>query len=174
MSDLTQGLVLGLTFSIVFLIILCRYVAADDKAWRKDKPMREYIPKSEKYYLASYRYLELKAFCRQYRSWHEGLRACYGFKGNGFGQNSAIRPSEHSDPTERAVELAEKFRNKISMVDNAAKEADPTLAPYIILNATQGLSFDRLEAFGKRPPCGKNQFYEARQKFFWILDQVRE
>jgi hypothetical protein len=175
MSDFTQGLIIGISFAIVFLIYVTRQIVKfDEKPRRMAKPMRDYIPKSEKYYLASYRYLELKAFCRQYRSWHEGLRACYGFKGNGFGLNSAIRPSEHSDPTERAVELAEKYRNKIAMVDKAAKEADAVLAPYIILNATQGLSFDRLDSYGKRPPCGKNQFYEARQKFFWLLDQVRE
>lgn len=147
----------------------------DDEADKTEKGgnnVREYIPRSEKYYLASYRYLELKAFCRQYRDWQVGLKQCYGIKGNGFGQ--VIRGSEHSDPTERAVELAEKYRNKIDMVELAAKLADESLASYIILNVTQGLSFDALDRMSKRPPCGINQFYEARQKFFWELDQLKE
>lgn len=179
-DDWGKGFAVGLGTAAIFLFITARYISTwNDKDYyytkivKGDKKVREYIPKSEKYYLASYRYLELKAFCRQYQSWKTGLRACYGFKANSF-DSSAIRGSEHSDPTERAVELAEKYRIKIDMVDLAAVKADATLAPYIILNVTQALSFEALERMGKRPPCGINQFYEARQKFFWELDQLKE
>ena len=170
----TQGFLVGLAFVPLILILIARFIGnyneLDD---RKVAKMREYIPRAEKYYLQSYRYLELKAFCRQYQSWQVGLRSCYGFKANNF-DSSPIKGSEHSDPTERAVEMAEKYRLKIDMVELAARQADESLASYILLNVTQGLGFDSLERMGKRPPCGVNQFYEARQKFFWILDQLKE
>ena len=163
---------MGLGASVVVLIIILRWIS---KTTDKDgDSVRDYIPKSEKYYLPNYRYLELKAFCRQYQQWQAGLIACYGIKGNGFGATGGIRGSEHSDPTERAVELAEKYRTKIDMVEEAANKAETVLAPYILLNVTQGMSYNALINRGKRPPCGVNQFYEARQRFFWELDQLKE
>lgn len=176
-NEWMQGFIVGLGVDVLILLFIMWDIARrerrDEKYEEGVQKVRQYIPKSEKYYLSSYRYLELKAFCRQYAQWHEDLRSCYGFKANSFGQTN-IRGSEHSDPTERAVELAEKYKTKIDMVDKAANLADPTLARYIILNATQGLSFEAMERIGKRPPCGINQFYEARQKFFWELDRLKE
>ena len=168
-----KGFIVGVALASVFLwILFSRIENYQVNNMSEGNDVREYIPKSDKYYLQSYRYLELKAYCRQYQSWKQGLAQCYGFKANSF-DSSPIRGSEHSDPTERAVELAEKYRIKIDMVELAAKLADETLAPYILLNVTQGLSFDRMTAQGRRPPCGINQFYEARQKFFWELDQLK-
>lgn len=168
-----KGFIVGVALASVFLwILFSRIENYQVNNMSEGNDVREYIPKSDKYYLQSYRYLELKAYCRQYQSWKQGLAQCYGFKANSF-DSSPIRGSEHSDPTERAVELAEKYRLKIDMVELAAKLADETLAPYVLLNVTQGLSFDRMTAQGRRPPCGINQFYEARQKFFWELDQLK-
>lgn len=168
-----KGFIVGVALASVFLwILFSRIENYQVNNISEGNDVREYIPKSDKYYLQSYRYLELKAYCRQYQSWKQGLAQCYGFKANSF-DSSPIRGSEHSDPTERAVELAEKYRIKIDMVELAAKLADETLAPYVLLNVTQGLSFERMTAQGRRPPCGINQFYEARQKFFWELDQLK-
>ena len=168
-----KGFIVGVALaSVFFWILFSRIENYQVNNMSEGNDVREYIPKSDKYYLQSYRYLELKAYCRQYQSWKQGLAQCYGFKANSF-DSSPIRGSEHSDPTERAVELAEKYRLKIDMVELAAKLADETLAPYVLLNVTQGLSFDRMTAQGRRPPCGINQFYEARQKFFWELDQLK-
>ena len=168
-----KGFIVGVALASVFLwILFSRIENYQVNNMSEGNDVREYIPKPDKYYLQSYRYLELKAYCRQYQSWKQGLAQCYGFKANSF-DSSPIRGSEHSDPTERAVELAEKYRLKIDMVELAAKLADETLAPYVLLNVTQGLSFDRMTAQGRRPPCGINQFYEARQKFFWELDQLK-
>ena len=151
-----KGFIVGVALaSVFFWILFSRIENYQVNNMSEGNDVREYIPKSDKYYLQSYRYLELKAYCRQYQSWKQGLAQCYGFKANSF-DSSPIRGSEHSDPTERAVELA-----------------DETLAPYVLLNVTQGLSFDRMTAQGRRPPCGINQFYEARQKFFWELDQLK-
>lgn len=174
-DDWWRGFLSGIGIASMMLLVLVRYLDNFNEEIIRNEvnDVRDYIPKSDKYYLQSYRYLELKAYCRQYQSWKQGLASCYGFKSNGFG-NVPIRPSEHSDPTERAVELAEKYRLKIDMVELAANRANEVLAPYILLNVTQGLSFERLTAQGRRPPCGINQFYEARQKFFWELDQLKE
>ena len=176
-DEWVQGFITGLGAATFFLLLFVRFIlninTKDYYYTKGDSKMREYIPKSEKYYLQSYRYLELKAFCRQYQSWKVGLRSCYGFKANTF-DSSPIKSSGHSDPTERAVELAEKYRIKIDMVELAAKKADEALAPFILLNVTQALSFDALDRMGKKPPCGINQFYEARQKFFWELDQLKD
>jgi len=170
-----KGFIAGMGIASLVLVILLQYIDNynNEVIDRGEQDVREYIPKSDKYYLQSYRYLELKAYCRQYQSWKQGLAQCYGFKANSF-DSSPIRGSEHSDPTERAVEMAEKFRTKIDMVELAARLADEILAPYVLLNVTQGLSFDKLAAQGRKPPCGINQFYEARQKFFWELDQLKE
>lgn len=131
--------------------------------------MRDYIPKDE-YDIGKYRYKELLNYCRQYPEWKRQIADCYGLRPT---TPKGSRTGGISDPTERAVEKAERVREKMKLIEQAAIAADDVLYPYIIENVSTGLSYEIMMANGKKPPCGINQFYDLRRKFFWFLDNMK-
>ena len=133
--------------------------------------MRTYIPRNTKYRLDKQRYLELKAFARQYKAWKTAANDLYGLQAV---KSGTIRSSDPSDPTERAAEALEKYKTKIDMVEKAAKASSFYCWEHILLNVTEGLSYEMLAKQGRKPPCGVNQFYEARQRFYWELDKIKD
>ena len=72
------------------------------------------------------------------------------------------------NPTERmGIELSD-YLDKIKMLEDVAKEADPDLAPYILASVTQEYAtYNYLKSLNM--PCSRNTFYDRRQKFFWLL-----
>lgn len=54
-------------------------------------------------------------------------------------------------------------------IEAAAREAGEGLAPYILRNVTDGERYEYLAA-----PCGINQFYRARQRYFIELDRLHK
>lgn len=133
--------------------------------------MREYVIRSKEYSIERNRYHELKSFCRQYRLWKVEVGNCYGLTGVRY---NGVPSKGVSDPTARAAERAMALQAKIDMVEACAKKADPVIWHSILLNVTEGLSYDIMCRQGRAPLCGINQFYEARRKFFWLLDKEKE
>ena len=79
----------------------------------------------------------------------------------------------NSDPTQTTALHLAYLSRKIDEVDNCAKMASPDLWKYIIQYATtEQCSYNQLRMQKDRIPCGKNEFYAARRKFYWLLSQV--
>lgn len=133
--------------------------------------MRNYYPYSNAYKIERHRYYELKAFCRQYRQWKTELGNCYGLTGVKF---NGIAFRGVSDPTARAAERAMYLQDKVDMVEESCREADPLIWKELLLNVVDGLSYEMMQKRGIQPPVSKTIFYDARMKFFWILDQKRQ
>lgn len=51
-------------------------------------------------------------------------------------------------------------------IEEAAREASPSLQKYILKSVTQDIQFRFMDV-----PAGINQFYAARRRFYWILSQ---
>lgn len=133
--------------------------------------MRNYVIHSKEYTIERNRYHELKSFCRQYRLWKVEAGNCYGLSGVRY---NGVPSKGVSDPTARAAERAMSLQSKIDMVEKCAMNADPVNWQHILWNVTEGLSYDILCRQGRAPLCGINQFYEARRKFFWLLDKEKD
>ncbi len=78
-----------------------------------------------------------------------------------------------SDPTAKIAEARLFYSGRMKMVEDAAKETDPTLGGYILLGVTEGLSYDSL-AMKYPPPCCKDTYYEMYRRFFWLLNTARQ
>lgn len=110
---------------------------------------------------------ELRWVCRQYRAYRQRLAAMRRgefdrpARGNGRWRG---RP----DPTAgQAVMLADSREAKrIAAIEAAARAADPELYRYILRSCCDGVPWQHLGA-----PCGVNQFYRARRRFFAELDE---
>lgn len=80
--------------------------------------------------------------------------------------------SGDGDITQETAMRLLSISRKIDMVDNAALEAGGDLAPWILHAAThEGVGYTTLRMLENRIPCGKDKYYAARRKFYWLLSK---
>lgn len=134
--------------------------------------LRPELSKKNQYWIGRHRYYELKHFCLQYPIWKQ-LRAILDGPGPypSF-YNTPVKISDISDPTLRAAEIRLYYSERMTMVEEAAKQADAFLSGYIIYGVTMGVSYDIMNA-KFHLPCTKDTYYVLYRKFFWILDKLR-
>ena len=129
--------------------------------------MRSSMSKKNKWYIDSERYLELKHFCRQYKTWHS---MDYSFvKSRDY---SRIPSGRLADPTPLLMKDIVKNQKKVNMIQECCRMADIDIWTWLLDGVTEGLSYDQLKARGI--PCGKDYYYDAYHKFFYILDKERK
>lgn len=122
--------------------------------------------------ISNKRYRELYYFCQQYHEWKDELRwnsdtlkspSLTGMPGSG-----AISDQTGNHATKRA-----ELSLKCDLIEQTAYEADPVIYPHIIKNVTnEGIGFTYLQTV-MNIPCGKDLFYKARRKFFYLLDKKK-
>lgn len=135
--------------------------------------MRTAVSKKNKYWISRHRYLELVHFCAQYNEWVRIRKDLLGLQRSVVTTYSVPCKTDISDPTANTAENILFYSERIDMINNAAKEADPILAKYILECAVNGYSYDKLRA-KKNVPCCRQVFYEIYRRFFWILSNARK
>lgn len=123
-----------------------------------------------KYNISNYRFRELYYFCLQYTEWKEKIIELRNpLKSMQYsGMPSSGIPSK---PTESiAIECAE-FSHKCTLIEQAAKEADPELYKYILFAVThENITFKYLKT-QMEIPCERDRYYDSRRKFYFFLDK---
>ena len=121
----------------------------------------------DKYGISEHAYDELRSFCLQYDEKLARLNDAYSLKSpnlSGMPHGSGI-----SDPTERAAELAVKYKEDIDLIENTAKEIDAELAPFIIKNVTS----DKCPPWVLKTRYGmetsEKTFNKKRRQFYYRL-----
>lgn len=133
--------------------------------------IRPEISMKNDYWIERHRYYELKHFCLQYPIWKKASSNLDGLARHGNGIRNGL--SSTSDPTSKAAEAREWYLNKMHLVEEAARESDPALAPYILKGVTEGMSYDHLRS-KHNIPCGKDMYYNRYRRFFWLLNKTRD
>lgn len=134
---------------------------------------RSEVSKKNTYYIGKQRYYELKHFCLQYQEWVGTIKYIDGLSKSPGGLENFGKSYNIGNPTEQAAEERAYFSKKIDLLEAVAKDTDPIIGSYILKGVTQGIPYDKLNAFDE-VPCGKDMYYELYRKFFWILDQRRD
>lgn len=135
--------------------------------------IRAQISENNKYWIDKHRYYELKHFCLQYNEWKKAYASCC---------EAIIFASRYEDvasvnaPCDLTAKYAIKraqYANRVKMIEEAAKEADEFLYPYILKAVTEGLSYPYLKT-RLDIPCGRDMYYDRYRKFFWLLSEARD
>lgn len=130
--------------------------------------IRPEISKSNANYISRHRYYELKHFCAQYHEWKDAYNNMTSYLPSGI---------RHLDKNKVYVDHINERRmalyNYIDLVETCAKEASDIIGDYILIAVTEGKSYDYLRTT-LRIPVGKDIYYVAYRKFFWLLDKRRE
>ena len=113
--------------------------------------------------ISKHRYRELYNFCLQYPDFTREKKDCYAISATKYGD--APRGSGVSNPTAISAEKAYKLSKNIDLIESAAIEAGGDIYPYLLKAVTEGCSWEDVY-----PPCGRRQFYQARRRFFYLLN----
>lgn len=133
--------------------------------------VRPELSKENKYWVSKNRFYELKYFCLQYPFWKKQYEEIDGMYGRAI-DSIHSRLNTPSDPTSKAVEMRSTYFERMEVVEQAAIEADPYLASYILKAVTEGLSYNYLKT-KLEIPCGRDMYYDRYRRFFWLLDRSR-
>ena len=136
--------------------------------------MRKHPVRLENAGISPARYRELKDMCQQYPEYMAKIRRVRA----GIVDKPRRKAGAWTqpDPTgNAAASIADEvawMEARVKLIDMCARRAaPPAVARAIIKSATEGWSYDRLrQSKAYRPPCGFNQFYEAKLTFYIILD----
>lgn len=134
--------------------------------------LRPELSKKNKYWIDKNRFYELKYFCLQYPLWKHACEALDGIRIRSYGLTGS-KSNLPGDITGMCVEERSRYFERMKSVEDAAIEADPYLASYILKAVTEGLSYNYLKA-RLEIPCSRDMYYDRYRRFFWILDQLKE
>lgn len=127
------------------------------------------LSEKNKYWLPKHRYYELKHYCLQYPHWKD-LYFRLEFKMEV--KNDGIKGSEPGNPTEHLGVIRADCKRAMELVERTCRDASPELCRYLLRAVTEGVPFVRLQTL-YQIPCGKDMYYDAYRKFFYILSQRR-
>lgn len=114
--------------------------------------------------LSRWRYLELRAFCRQY---DEKKRQAARLLGVSSPRSDGLPGNSGSgDPVWGAVRRRERLVEDCRVIEQAAIAADPVGHRAILKNVTQGIRYEETGYYGCR-----SDFFRARRRFFAELDE---
>lgn len=108
-------------------------------------------------------------FALNYLPWVMARNELLGLKS--LDDMAGVVGSLPGDPVGSAAVQVATLSNHIEMIETAAKEAGEDLAKWILLGVTnERLGYNTLRMrYGI--PCGKNEYYERRRKFYWLLSR---
>ena len=132
--------------------------------------IRPELAESNKYWISKHRYYELKHYCLQYPVWKSAYAA---FDDAGIPSSMIEKfPTSNipGDPTGKKAVMKVYYKEKIKLLENVAKEADPYLHKYILKAVTEELSYNYLQS-KLDIPCGRDMYYDRYRKFFWLLSK---
>ena len=130
------------------------------------------LSKKNKYWINKNRYYELKYFCLQYPLWKKAYELLDGLKICSYDLMVFPNSGLPGDPTGRCVDERSLYFERMRLVEDAARDADPYLASYILKAVTEGRSYTYLESI-LEIPCSRDTYYDRYRRFFWLLDQKR-
>lgn len=135
--------------------------------------IRPELSVKNRYWLSKHRYYELYHFCLQYPEWKKNYISLDGFlsKSGSIVENTGVHDT--ANPTAAFAEARLYYRERMEMVEKAAKEAADDLYLLLLRAVTEGISYDHLNA-QERIPCCKDVWYMMYRRFFWLLDKARK
>ena len=129
------------------------------------------LSENNKYYLPKHTYLTCIHYALQYRDWKASLDANRDTRGAIRYDKDKIQNGNDFDSTsETAIRMVE-IEDKCAMIDKCINIVcdSASLEKYLRLGVCYGFTFYQLEEEGI--PCGKNMYYDIRQKFFYELSK---
>lgn len=129
--------------------------------------------KLDKFGISRKRYKELCGFCEQYPEWKSALKDYSFVKGVSYDLSPKSITNAINSPVEDAAIKMDRYISNCSIIEEAAKKADPENWEFIIDSACYELPINYLITV-KGMNLSQFPFYKRRRYFFYILDQMKK
>lgn len=132
--------------------------------------IRAELAKKNPCWISKHAFYTAYHYALQYDEWKREYELLDGAPpGMSFG--AVPNPREKSDQTAAIADRRQALRAKMETVEAAAILAGGELYPWLLLAVTKpGISYNALRQ-KSGIPCGKNEFYQKRRYFYYLLDQ---
>lgn len=111
----------------------------------------------------------MKEVCHRYPEWKSILENMSDTVGSQVVDGMPKGSGGHSDATAMLAIKRESVKEQCDIIELAARRTDQELSKYILAYVTNpDITFRYLKVV-LHIPCGKSKFYDARNKFFWVL-----
>ena len=128
------------------------------------------ISKKNPYYISKHRYYELKHFCLQYPEWKKRVLELRNTMQTSSLIFQNLQKDCRDDTSEIAIEIF-SLERKIKIVDEAVKQLDSWIQPFIFVAVTEGYPFTYLKTV-MGIPCERDTYYDRYRRFFWSLREL--
>ena len=140
--------------------------------------IRPELSKKNKFYIEKHAFYAAYHFALQYPEWKERYAELVGSAMKAIDYNSMPHGSGTGDPTSIIAMRSGNLRSNIELIENVALLAGDDIAEFLLYAVTnEGVSFNYL-ASGKcklgKIPCGRNQYYDRRRLFYYLLSKKME
>ena len=140
--------------------------------------IRSELSKTNPLYIDKYAFRTAYYFALQYPKWKRQYAEYMGAAVKAVDYDDMPRGSGTGDPTSRIAMRSSILRGNIDLVECTALIAGRDLAEYLLYAVTnEGITYNYLQS-GRfklgRIPCGRNQYYQMRRLFYYLLSQKLE
>lgn len=136
-------------------------------------PFRPELSKKNPFYISKHRYYELRHMCLQYPEWKKAIKEIDGYDECIHVKAANRANGSVSDRVAKAVVRRELYFQKIRMVERVCKEADPTIARYLLKGITEGITYEFLKS-RYDIPCSRDYYFNRYHQVFKLLDLKEE
>jgi len=129
------------------------------------------LSEGNKYYLPKHTYFACIHYAMQYRDWVAMLTADRDTRGAIRYDKDKIQTSNDYDSTSETAMRMVEIQRKVDMIDDTiAKACDGSnLDKWMRLGVCYGFNYFQLKE--ENIPCGKNMYYDIRQRFYYELSK---
>lgn len=141
--------------------------------------VRPELSKRNELYIDKHAFYTAYHFALQYPEWKRQYSELIGGAVKAVDYKDSPRSSETGDPTACIAMRSSILRGNIELVESTALIAGRDLAEYLLFAVTNEsvtykyLSSGRVKELGAIP-CGRNQYYNMRRLFYYLLSKKLE
>ncbi len=132
---------------------------------------RAEVSKKNPWYIPKEKYYEMLYFSRQYPTMRQELRDLQKSYPT-LKTDERVVSSDISTPTEKAAERCAAIGEKMSLIEDTAKEAGGDISKWLLIGVTTMRSYEYLSLKMGMPLC-RSSYYERYRKYFYLLAQKR-
>jgi hypothetical protein len=141
--------------------------------------IRAELSKKNPLYVEKHAFLSAYHFALQYPEWKRQYADSVGSAVKAVDYDGMPHGSGTGDPTARIAMRSNILSGNIALIESVALTAGRDLAEYLLYAVTnEGVSYKYLR-YGRCKhlgpiPCGKNEYYQMRRLFYYLLSKKME
>lgn len=135
--------------------------------------VRAELSKKNEFWISKHAFYTAYHYALQYGEWRDEYeRVSGGVRAVNY--DGMPHGNDVGNPTESAAIRAAELSAKMELIERLAQRADADIWKYILKAVTnEGVTYDYLRGI-MGIPCGHNQYYRARRRFYYLLSKHLE